>query len=415
MKKGLKVLATGGILALGILSSNTIKAVSDLKFEPKIYTKYVVLTDEGKVTLPDTYHFDDGTKDGYNLNLLPLKNTVQNLADTFKDYVTYNSSTGEFTSKYGIQLDFGGSYNAILLKPDGSLITDTSNAVNKEYLVRIAKVTMLKNLWNKQIPILETYLNNASSEKEKNQYTTQIKNYREDLAAMENLNLNDIPKDKVGYNFVTTSSSRLSCVPQYDQNTWTHLGENITLSYYYYTVITRDLRLNSIKYKVNGASETPVSNFNKDTKTYNVQLPVNTPKNATITTTSKSYAIEEDSNRNWIYDSGISIEESTVTLNNGVGTGKVKVKFDAKPYGDNGNYVKEYTINYTIMQYQKGDVNKDGYINALDAAMVLDLYKNNNAVQDNYDYGDMNNDNQLNSTDAAMILDLFKNSNKVNN
>ncbi len=58
----------------------------------------------------------------------------------------------------------------------------------------------------------------------------------------------------------------------------------------------------------------------------------------------------------------------------------------------------------------KGDVNKDGLINSTDAAIVLDFYKNDNAVEEDFTLGDMNDDNLLNSTDAAMILDIYKNS-----
>ena len=42
--------------------------------------------------------------------------------------------------------------------------------------------------------------------------------------------------------------------------------------------------------------------------------------------------------------------------------------------------------------------------------MVLDLYKNGNAVKENYDLGDMDSNNILNAFDAARILDIFKNS-----
>ena len=71
---------------------------------------------------------------------------------------------------------------------------------------------------------------------------------------------------------------------------------------------------------------------------------------------------------------------------------------------------KEITIKIVVSSYRKGDVNKDGFINAMDAAMVLDLYKNGNAVKENYDLGDMDSNNILNAFDAARILDIFKNS-----
>lgn len=65
--------------------------------------------------------------------------------------------------------------------------------------------------------------------------------------------------------------------------------------------------------------------------------------------------------------------------------------------------------------YLDGDLNFDKLVNSSDAALALDLFKNNNATKMEYNVGDLNNDNQLSSSDAALILDIFKNSNKVNN
>ena len=57
---------------------------------------------------------------------------------------------------------------------------------------------------------------------------------------------------------------------------------------------------------------------------------------------------------------------------------------------------------------QKGDISEDGFINAIDASIVLDRYKNNDATEKDFELADMNNDGMLNSIDAAMILDIFK-------
>ncbi len=59
--------------------------------------------------------------------------------------------------------------------------------------------------------------------------------------------------------------------------------------------------------------------------------------------------------------------------------------------------------------FQKGDINKDTFINSTDAALVLDIFKNGGATEQDFIMGDMNGDNQLDSTDAATILDIFKN------
>lgn len=74
-----------------------------------------------------------------------------------------------------------------------------------------------------------------------------------------------------------------------------------------------------------------------------------------------------------------------------------------------GNYEGERTESFEIVNYLRGDVTEDTFINSTDAAMILDLYKNGGATQRNYDIGDMNLDHLLNANDAALILDLFKN------
>lgn len=71
---------------------------------------------------------------------------------------------------------------------------------------------------------------------------------------------------------------------------------------------------------------------------------------------------------------------------------------------------KSTYVNKLSEENRKGDMNVDGFINSTDAAIVLDLYKNDNAVETDYLRGDMDDNGVLNSTDAAMILDIFKNS-----
>ena len=54
-----------------------------------------------------------------------------------------------------------------------------------------------------------------------------------------------------------------------------------------------------------------------------------------------------------------------------------------------------------------GDLNKDGYFNATDAAIILDGYKNG-ATSDDVLLGDINGDGFLNASDSAMLLDIYK-------
>lgn len=57
----------------------------------------------------------------------------------------------------------------------------------------------------------------------------------------------------------------------------------------------------------------------------------------------------------------------------------------------------------------KGDLTLDNFVNSTDAAMALDLYKNNTITSDYFLIGNMNGDSSLNATDASLILDAYKN------
>ena len=410
MKRKIKALALGGALVAGMLTTSNVKAISQLNYTLDVYKKYEVLTDEGTLTLPTSYHFDNGTEKGYDLDLTTLSNTIKNFAAEAPHIVQYDETTRQVKAKYGVQLKLTAPFDITLMSSNGLLESNYNSPANKERLVRIAEVTMLLNSKQNALKELQANLDSASSDKERTLWSTQIQNYKDDIERMKTLNLNDIPESEDGYGFFSAARSVTLSKADYNLDTWEHIGDDVGLSYYYYVILVRDLRLSQIKYSINGGEQVEVPKFDKDTKEYTVTLSPSTPKDATITTTSKSYSKENDLNLKIAYDSGISVEESSVTLNNGQGTGKIKVKFDATPYGDNGKYEKEYTIHYVTLDYEKGDVNKDGLINSTDAAIVLDFYKNGNAVEENFTLGDMNNDNILNSTDAAMILDIYINS-----
>ena len=110
----------------------------------------------------------------------------------------------------------------------------------------------------------------------------------------------------------------------------------------------------------------------------------------------------------WEYTiDGVEAEEYTTEPQEVKGYTLVKT-----PSNANGVHARTNTVVY--YEYEKdvlpGDANIDGYVNALDAAYVLDRYKNNDATNLDYIYGDVSGDGLLNSTDAAMILDMYKNS-----
>ena len=62
------------------------------------------------------------------------------------------------------------------------------------------------------------------------------------------------------------------------------------------------------------------------------------------------------------------------------------------------------------IDYKKGDSNKDGAVNSIDASLVIDMYKNNSQItQEELNIADMNNDGAINSLDASIIIDMYKN------
>ncbi len=75
----------------------------------------------------------------------------------------------------------------------------------------------------------------------------------------------------------------------------------------------------------------------------------------------------------------------------------------------NGPENSRFKINLVVLDYLKGDMNKDGYVNSIDASIVLDKFKNGGITIEDMTIGDMDNDGVLNSVDASMILDIFKN------
>ena len=79
--------------------------------------------------------------------------------------------------------------------------------------------------------------------------------------------------------------------------------------------------------------------------------------------------------------------------------------------------VPKYSEGYTIENYWpenvkeqilKGDLNLDGLVDSADAAIVLNLYKYNNAKTQDIEIGDMDYNGILDSADAAIILNIYK-------
>ena len=59
-------------------------------------------------------------------------------------------------------------------------------------------------------------------------------------------------------------------------------------------------------------------------------------------------------------------------------------------------------------QVLKGDLDKNNVVDANDASVALELYKAQNATQEDIAIGDMDNNNLIDANDASLILEYFK-------
>lgn len=82
-------------------------------------------------------------------------------------------------------------------------------------------------------------------------------------------------------------------------------------------------------------------------------------------------------------------------------TGKVTIEVQTA----NGN---KASCEVEVIDYLKGDLDKNGIVNANDAAIALDLYKYGNVSAEELKIGDMDNNGIINANDAALILDIYK-------
>ena len=75
--------------------------------------------------------------------------------------------------------------------------------------------------------------------------------------------------------------------------------------------------------------------------------------------------------------------------------------------------IGKFSIIEVEAKLYKGDINKDGLVDSADAAIALNIYKYNNATEDNMKMGDMDNNGMIDSADAAIILNYYKYNQKV--
>ena len=68
---------------------------------------------------------------------------------------------------------------------------------------------------------------------------------------------------------------------------------------------------------------------------------------------------------------------------------------------------KSVTIKVNIIKYLKGDLDRNGIVNANDAAVAQDLYNGTSITEEDLQIGDMDENGVLNSNDAALIFDVY--------
>ncbi len=100
-----------------------------------------------------------------------------------------------------------------------------------------------------------------------------------------------------------------------------------------------------------------------------------------------------------------SLDESVATVRQdgtitAVRRGTTKIKVTS------GNVVKY--IDVSVGSNILGDVDENGIVDADDAAIVVDLYKNQSWSDEQLSLADINKDRKLNADDAALIIDIFK-------
>ena len=101
-----------------------------------------------------------------------------------------------------------------------------------------------------------------------------------------------------------------------------------------------------------------------------------------------------------------SNEEIAVVSDTGVvkavGTGKATITLDI-----NGN-IRTCVVTVRSDNGILGDVDDNGVIDANDASMILELYKNGNITNNQILVGDLDGNNVIDANDASLILELFK-------
>ena len=145
------------------------------------------------------------------------------------------------------------------------------------------------------------------------------------------------------------------------------------------------------------------------------QLPINAKENG-------GYSLQKDSDSSKTYfmiiDSNANIISEPIYIENAVlSDEELYVYSNNKIYwttSNGSNYITVNVLDLTEYLYNdtptllKGDLDKNGIVDANDAAVALDLYKYNSATKDDLEIGDMDENGLIDANDASLILDVYK-------
>lgn len=407
MKKT-KIIIALVVLTIVSIIGTTVNAATILNYESLTYGDaiYKILVDGQSYTIPQTVTYDDG----YTLDLTKFKERVSQMSINALTYrnneeITYN----------------GGLYNAII---DGEYVVffKDNAAINNNLTDQIVKNGFERfQLLPDRIKKKETYETRIENENPQgdilDQYNFRISTYAEDIAIFEQIEADTSKKPVLATLPYLGLATKTTETLNFDEQ---RITMKINLGYYAYALVCRDLRLDSITYSINGQAYTAVPSFNKDTYTYTIKLPDNTPSNATITTKSEGYMqklMDQNSSLKDI-DSGLVITEANTSLRNGMATVRVTNTFDViGTYGSmidkslSSNPSRTYTIKFTKYNFLKGDIDRNGVVDANDASLALEKYKINEWSQDDLKYGDMDENGLIDANDASLILEVYKTNN----
>ena len=359
MKKKFKITAA----ALGIMAAMlpNIYAASTITYNfNQDNVKYKILLDGQSYTIPDNIEYNNSGKIT-SISLANFKESIKSSSSSVKaiDYdngkLTYN---GSYLSSKISNNEYIALFNNL-----GISLSSTSNGE----LAKIFEKSYLPSIRSKDNQKLVELYKNSTDETKRANYKFRIDNFNEDITRAKNIQLES--------KNMTIASSIPYLAVQYEKEDKTDMNAKtinttINVNYYKYSIIFRDLRILSMKYKIGSESAQYVPNFNKDTYSYVIKLPESVP-DKTILKVKETYGGYLDSD----------------------------IKADPE---------RTYTITFTKYDFLKGDLDKNGIVDANDAAVALDLYKYNNATEEDLKIGDMDENGLIDANDASLILDVYK-------